>query len=102
MKSTSVILTAVVSGLLTVTLSTAPSPGAGAPQRGGTLVVVAAERPDILDPSIHFSTLTDRISQNTHDSLVHMVDATTFVPGLAERWEISPDFKSYTFFLRKD
>ncbi len=29
-------------------------------------------------------------------------DATVMVPELAERWEISPDKKTYTFYLRKD
>lgn len=73
-----------------------------APQRGGTLIVLGAVRPDNLDPGIHFSTITNRISQNTHDPLVHMVDPNTFVPGLAERWQISSDFKTFTFFLRRD
>jgi peptide/nickel transport system substrate-binding protein len=29
-------------------------------------------------------------------------DATVMVPELAERWEVSPDKKTYTFYLRKD
>lgn len=98
-----VIATSLVAVLLVaLTLQAAPAPQAGTPQRGGTLIVVTPVKPDILDPGIHFTTLTNRISQNTHDPLVFMADANTFVPGLAERWEVAADFKSYTFFLRKD
>lgn len=88
--------------MIALSLQAAPLPPAGPPQRGGTLIVVTPVKPDLIDPSIHFTTLTNRISQNTHDPLIHMVDANTFVPGLAERWEVAPDFKSYTFHLRKD
>jgi peptide/nickel transport system substrate-binding protein len=88
--------------VLTASLTLQAAPSGPTPQRGGTLVVVHHEAPDGIDPSIHFNTFTNRISANTHDPLVHMVDANTFVPGLAERWEISPDQKTYTFFLRRD
>jgi peptide/nickel transport system substrate-binding protein len=78
------------------------APATVTPQRGGTLIVVHHIAVDTLDPSIHYSTFTNRISMNTHDPLVHMVDANTFVPGLAERWDISPDHKTFTFHLRRD
>ncbi|MGH2404473.1 MAG: ABC transporter substrate-binding protein [bacterium] len=83
-------------------LQAAPAPQAGAPQRGGTLVVVTPVKPDMLDPSIHFNTLANRISRNTHDSLVSMENPNKFVPALAERWEVARDFKTFTFFLRRD
>jgi peptide/nickel transport system substrate-binding protein len=37
-----------------------------------------------------------------YDPLVWQPEGGKFVPGLAEKWEISPDGKVYTFFLRKD
>lgn len=88
--------------IMTLGLQAAPAPQPGAPQRGGTLVVVGAVKPDMLDPSIHFNTLANRISRNTHDSLVSMENPNKFVPALAERWEVAKDFKTFTFFLRKD
>jgi peptide/nickel transport system substrate-binding protein len=98
-----VFVTTVVAVLLAaLSLQAAPAPPGGAPERGGTLVVLQPQKPDILDPSIHFNTIGNRISRNTHDPLVFMSDPNTFVPGLAERWEIAPDFKAFTFHLRKD
>lgn len=37
-----------------------------------------------------------------YESLVNISDKGTIEPWLAEKWEISPDGKVYTFFLRKD
>jgi len=36
------------------------------------------------------------------DFLVAFDDKMNFVPGLAERWTVSPDGKTYTFFLRRN
>jgi peptide/nickel transport system substrate-binding protein len=88
--------------LLALTLQAAPTSPSGAPQRGGTLIVVLEEIPDIVDPSVSWNTIFNRIVRNTHDSLVYMVDPNTFAPWLAERWEISSDYKSFTFYLRRD
>jgi peptide/nickel transport system substrate-binding protein len=98
--STVIAIAAVV--VLGVSLTLQAAPTGQVPQRGGTLVVIHHEAPDGIDPSIHYSTVTNRISQNTHDPLVHMVDASTSAPGLAERWEVSPDHRTYTFHLRRD
>jgi peptide/nickel transport system substrate-binding protein len=94
--------TASITAVVVLTAAMALQAAPAAPQRGGTLVVIHHDPPPTLDPSIHFSTFTNRISQNTHDPLVHMVDPNNFVPGLAERWEISPDHKTFTFHLRRD
>jgi peptide/nickel transport system substrate-binding protein len=92
-----------VGGLLsTLALQPAPAAPTGTPERGGTLVILQPMKPDQLDPSIHYNTIANRISRNTHDPLVFMRDANTFVPGLAERWEIAPNFQSFTFHLRRD
>jgi peptide/nickel transport system substrate-binding protein len=100
-----VIMMLIVGGLLsTLVLQPAPAAPAAAPapERGGTLVVLQPAKPDQLDPNVHYNTIANRISRNTHDSLVFLKDANTFVPGLAEKWEISADFKTFTFQLRKD
>jgi peptide/nickel transport system substrate-binding protein len=81
--------------------SSAPAPAA-APQPGGTLVIVTHQKPAHLDPGVHTSRYTAMINQNTHDPLIWQTEAHKFVPGLAERWEVASDFKSYTFYLRRD
>lgn len=39
---------------------------------------------------------------NTHDGLVRVNEYGEILPSLAERWELSEDQLSYTFYLRKD
>jgi len=49
------------------------------------------------------ATTADASSETVFDRLVHFVPGTSKLrPGLAERWEISPDGLSYTFHLRQD
>ena len=92
---------ALVAALLSFqNLQAAPAPAA--PQPGGTLIIVTHQKPAHLDPGVHTSRYTAMINQNTHDSLIWQVEANKFVPGLAERWEVASDFKSYTFYLRRD
>ncbi|HYF93296.1 MAG TPA: ABC transporter substrate-binding protein [Symbiobacteriaceae bacterium] len=57
--------------------------------------------PPKLDP--HQSTaLVDRqVFQSLFDKLVDFDTKLNIVPGLAEKWDISTDGKSYTFYLRK-
>jgi len=89
--------------MLFLTPQAAPAPApAAAPQPGGTLIIVTHQKPAHLDPGVHTSRYTAMINQNTHDSLIWQTDPNKFVPGLAERWEVAPDFKSYTFYLRRD
>ncbi|MBI4280117.1 MAG: hypothetical protein HY660_16825 [Armatimonadetes bacterium] len=86
---------------LVVTPAALPGP-ASAPQPGGTLIIVTHQKPAHLDPGVHTSRYTAMINHNTHDPLVWQVGPDKYAPALAERWDISPDFKSYTFYLRKD
>lgn len=70
---------------------------------GGTLAYGAWQDPDTLDPQTTGLAATSRILIHIYDPLVWRNPADgQFYPGLAERWEISPDGKEYTFFLRKD
>lgn len=70
---------------------------------GGTLVFGAWQTPDTMDPQKTGLAATSRILVNAFDPLVWRFpgDDTTY-PGLAERWEVAPDGKAYTFFLRQD
>lgn len=82
---------------------TAPAPAATTTaQPGGTLVIVTAQKPAHLDPNVHSSRYTTMVNFNTHDPMVWQVEPNKYAPGLAERWENTPDYKSYTFYLRKD
>ena len=70
---------------------------------GGTLAYGAWQDPDTLDPQTTGLAATSRILIHIYDPLVWRNPADgQFYPGLAERWEVSPDGKAYTFFLRKD
>jgi len=58
--------------------------------------------PSGIDPHIHASSELGIPLSSVYDTLVFRDPAGGFVPGLAERWEISADRLQYTFFLRKD
>jgi peptide/nickel transport system substrate-binding protein len=77
-----------------------PDPAA---KRGGTL------RYGILSAAAHFDVHQSGTVANIgpqspmYDTLIrrHPKDGQTIIPDLAQRWEISPDGKKYTFHLRK-
>ena len=72
-------------------------------RRGGTL------RYGILNAPAHFDVHQSGTVANLgpqspmYDTLIRRDprDGSTIIPDLAQRWEISPDGKKYTFFLRK-
>ena len=76
---------------------------ADTPQRGGRLVVCqAAEPPTGLDPTAGTAAAIDRVVySNIYEGLVKVNDMGQFIPGLAEKWDVSPGGKIYTFHLRK-
>jgi len=83
--------------------STAPSLAGAQAKSGGVLVFGAWQTPDTMDPQKTGLAATSRILVNTLDPLVWRFPGDdTVYPGLAEKWEISPDGKEYTFSLRKD
>lgn len=71
-------------------------------QAGGTLVVVTQQKPAHLDPNVHSSRYTAMVNMNTHDPLIWQPEPNKFEPGLAEKWEVSSDWTTFTFYLRKD
>jgi oligopeptide transport system substrate-binding protein len=57
--------------------------------------------PGVLDPATAFSVTDANILQALFEGLVNCApDARTIIPGAAQRWEISPDGRTYTFHLR--
>ncbi|MEV7283481.1 ABC transporter substrate-binding protein [Streptomyces sp. NPDC093252] len=100
-------IAAAVAGLL---LLTACSSGGGSgggsgsdtPVRGGTLTTAVDTEPVSWD--VHASTqdITAEIQRQVVDSLVAQDSAGKFHPWLATEWEVSDDYRTYTFELRDD
>jgi peptide/nickel transport system substrate-binding protein len=79
-----------------------------------TLVIVSEQGPNSLDTMVPTANDHSRmVAWHVYDRLVShgekklpdgniSYDAKVMAPELAERWEISPDNKVYTFFLRKN
>lgn len=65
------------------------------------LVIINGREPDSVDPALILGQADGRVSQTIFEGLTRYNprDATA-EPGLAERWEISPDEKTYTFHIR--
>ena len=54
-----------------------------------------------LDPAIAYDEQSTWITHALYDTLVDYAPASTaLIPRLAERWEISPDGRTYHFWLR--
>ncbi len=56
----------------------------------------------ILDPHVSDSIESGIIFRQLYDTLIYRDKSGSFVPGLAQSWEISEDGLEYTFFLRDD
>jgi dipeptide transport system substrate-binding protein len=66
------------------------------------LVFCSEGSPDHFAPSLRATTTSRNINNAIYETLVtHIRGETKLAPGLAEHWEISPDGKQYTFFLRR-
>jgi len=68
----------------------------------GTLVYGLTLSPSSIDPHVGASSELGIPLTSVYDPLVWLTLEGEFVPGLAERWEISEDGTSYTFYLRQD
>ena len=82
--------------------STAPSAAAVTPKAGGTLVVAIPGDIAGTDPALVSDASSSYVLQQIVETLVTLKPGTgdTLVPGLAEKWTVSDDGKTYTFTLR--
>jgi oligopeptide transport system substrate-binding protein len=65
------------------------------------LVVINGQEPESLDPALVTGIAEMRITKALFEGLLRLDPRTARpIPALAERWEISPDGKRYTFYLR--
>jgi peptide/nickel transport system substrate-binding protein len=83
--------------------SSQPQPtGEAAPVQGGKLVYGLTLAPSGIDPHVDASSELGIPLTSVYDTLVYQNLDGSFVPGLAERWEVSDDGLVYTFYLRHD
>src|SRR5438445_6448563 len=90
----------------TSSASGSPAPSLAAVKRGGTATIAFSVDPNHFDP--HRGTTAQNFVSLVYDGLTQFKTGPDVPPGthiiepaLAERWEISSDGKTYTFFLRK-
>ncbi|MBF6208953.1 ABC transporter substrate-binding protein [Streptomyces gardneri] len=80
--------------------SAAPGADAGPPQPGGTLRYGLSQAPTCSDPAQAGTNQTLYVARQIVDSLTDQEPATgELKPWLAQRWEVSPDAKVFTFHL---
>lgn len=70
---------------------------------GGTYVEGVAGNPQYINPLLcHFNAVDQDLVGLLFSGLTRSNGRGEIVPDLAERWEVSPDGITYTFFLRQD
>lgn len=72
-----------------------------APKVGGTLTIGATAGIPQLDPHVVTFANERLYFPGLYNGLTEYTEAMEPVPCLAERWEVSEDVKTYTFYLRK-
>ncbi len=71
--------------------------------RGGTYIEGVAGTPLLINPLFsHFNDLDRDLCALIFEGLTRVNERNEIIPSLAERWEISEDGLTYTFFLRQD
>lgn len=96
---------AMLAGCLGQPAQTPPIPPAPtpAPQQGsgGTLIMTLGSRdPANLDPALVGDVTSAFVVRQIFSGLVRLNNSLEVEPDLAERWELSPDGRTYTFHLR--
>lgn len=73
------------------------------PRRGGILTLHIPGDPPNFDLHQNTTFMVNHVVTPCYNQLVQYdpLDPDAIIPDLAERWEVGPDGKSYTFFLRK-
>ena len=74
--------------------------GCGRPPDRADLVVINGGEPDTIDPAKIRGQPEGRIAYSLFEGLTRYQVSGDTEPGMAERWEISPDGLHYTFHLR--
>jgi len=88
-------------GLIGLALLLPPQLVLGAPPLGSTLVFARQQETETLDPQRTTAVSSAEVDYDLYDTLTSQDYDNTVKPGLAEKWEIAPDGKTYTFTLRR-
>lgn len=88
--------------LIAVALSGCGRNTATTARRAGELVFNNAAEPETLDPALITRQSDQRICYALFEGLTSYTAKAELQPGVAERWEVSPDGLRYTFYLRPD
>src|SRR4051794_16367194 len=84
-------------GLALLTLTTCSRPSDRA-----DLVFINSAEIETLDPALITDQVSMRLGEALFEGLCRLNAQGKPEPGAAERWEVSPDKKHYTFYLRKE
>ena len=75
--------------------------GCGRNEPPADLVIVNGKEPESLDPALITGVAEMRIVSSVFEGLTRLAPVNAApIPGLAEKWELSPDGRIYTFHLR--
>jgi peptide/nickel transport system substrate-binding protein len=102
MRRILLVLLLIVGVVFTVSQSTEAGRKKDGRADGGTLNYGEYGRPATLDPITSNEMISLRLTELIFNGLVGINEKQEIVPELAEKWEISSDGRTYTFFLRKD
>lgn len=81
-------------------LSLGIAAGSAQAQANRALVIGMALEPPLLDPTINAAAAIAEVTQlNVYEGLTRIDEQGRVLPSLAERWEVSPDARTYTFHL---
>jgi peptide/nickel transport system substrate-binding protein len=79
----------------------AAAPGRPEGKPGGTVTFAIAKDITLLNPLLRTNSTDQSVRELIFEALLDLDERGNSVPRLAERWEISPDGKVYTFHLRR-
>ncbi len=86
--------------LFVVSLLAAGAGHDAAAQTRRAIVIGMTLEPPVLDPTINAAAAIAEITQlNIYEGLTRVDETGRVLPGLAERWEVSADARTYTFHL---
>lgn len=91
----------VIAGVTAGAMTTAPAAFAqGAPQKGGTLVMVVQPEPPTLAAYQSTAGPVGQVTTKVYEGLLEYDFSLKPIPGLAASWSVSPDSKTVTFKLQ--
>lgn len=76
--------------------------GCGSRLDRAQLVFINGAEPELLDPALITAQATSRVAYALFEGLVIFDQEAKVQPGVAERWDVSPDGLRYTFHLRSN